>query len=77
MNTNHTKLIAIEKIEKYFLEKYIVPNYFLPEHLGVEQDEIDEFKEFVIKWACSGELNEIMAELLENFRNNKINENKS
>jgi hypothetical protein len=54
--------------EEKFLAKYIVPNYYLPQHLGVMPSEIEGFKDFVIKWGMSGEMNVIMKELLENFR---------
>jgi hypothetical protein len=57
--------------EEKFLAKYIVPNYYLPEHLedwGVMPSEIEGFKDFVIKWGRTGEMNIIMRELLEHWR---------
>eukprot|EP01052_Picozoa_sp_SAG31_P007421 SAG31_NODE_354_length_17223_cov_18.708771_7_plen_117_part_00 len=55
-------------VQKKFLEKYIVPNFYLPRHLGVKDSEIMGFKKFVVRWGCSGAMEEIMVELLENFR---------
>ena len=59
----------LETHEWWFTEKYIVPNWFLPKHLGVKDHEVDGFKKFVSDWACrTGEVNEIMEELLHNYR---------
>ena len=55
--------------------KYIIPNYYLPEHLGLNDDEVDDFKEFVKDWGMSGELQEIMEELRDNFRAQREEEN--
>ena len=55
--------------------KYIIPDYYLPEHLGLNDDEVDDFKEFVKDWAMSGELNEIMEELRDTFRALREEEN--
>jgi hypothetical protein len=60
-----------DDIEDAFLAKYIVPNYFLPEHLGVKDEEVEAFKKYVLGWACMGECNDIMKDLLVNFRANE------
>ncbi len=60
-----------DKVDINFLKKYIVPNWYLPEHLGVEEEEVEDFKDFVRDWATGGwamDLNDTMEELLENFR---------
>ena len=59
--------------DERFLNKYLVPNFFLKEHFisYMEEEWSDDkwydFKEYVNKWACTGELNEIMEELMKNF----------
>eukprot|EP01051_Picozoa_sp_SAG22_P009705 SAG22_NODE_827_length_6957_cov_4.434821_4_plen_146_part_00 len=56
------------EVNEKFLSRYIVPNYFLPEQLGVKPNEVEGFKKYVQGWACSGAVNEIMEEVLANFR---------
>ncbi len=68
-----TKLIedlknANIKNKKTFLDTYIVPNYYTPVQIGLKDDEVEGFKEFIKQWACRGEMCEIMKELIENFR---------
>ena len=68
--------------DKRFLNKYLVPDFFLKEHfisymdMGEEwsDDKWDEFKEFVTKWALTGEMNEIIVELMKNFISEKEDE---
>ncbi len=54
------------KIE--FLKEYIVPNWYKPEDLGVKEEEVEDFKEYVEDWVTMGNMNDIMTELLDNFR---------
>ena len=70
---------ALQKEDnKRFLNKYLVSNLCLlnvlvliKEHFAWAEEWSDDkwydFKEYVIKWACTGELNEIMEELMKNF----------
>ena len=60
-----------DNVDTNFLKKYIVPNWYLPEHLGVKEEEVEDFKEFVRDWATGSwamDLNDTMEELLDNFR---------
>ena len=58
----------------HFLDTYIVPNFYTPEDLGLKDDEVNDFKIFVENWALSGDCNEIMEELIENFREDRQEE---
>jgi len=55
--------------ERSFLNQYLVPNFYEKDHLAKSwsDEKWDKFKEFVMKWACTGEMNEIMEELMVNF----------
>tara|TARA_R110001592_G_scaffold27066_2_gene100687 strand:- start:3867 stop:4073 length:207 start_codon:yes stop_codon:yes gene_type:complete len=55
------------KLEQDFLKKYVVPNFYSQEHLGLNNEEFEEFKDFVTEWGL-GEMNDIIQELLINFR---------
>ena len=59
------------KAELRFLDKYLVPNYFWKQCFERSSEWSDfkwkQFKKYVINWACKGELNEIMEELMDNF----------
>ena len=69
--------------DKRFLNKYLVPNFFLKEHFisYMEEEWSDDkwydFKEYVNKYACTGELNEIMEELMKNFESDYEEEDES
>ena len=57
--------------DKRFLNKYLVPNFFLKEHFEWADEWSDlkwyDFKRYVSKWACAGELNDIMKEIMDNW----------
>tara|TARA_R100001460_G_scaffold32552_2_gene63888 strand:+ start:46 stop:570 length:525 start_codon:yes stop_codon:yes gene_type:complete len=61
-----------DNFEGKFLKKYIVPNWYEPKQLGVKEQEVEDFKDYVMSWACMGCCEDIMEELLENFRKENL-----
>ena len=58
---------ASDVIDEIFRERYICANYFIPEHIGLERDEAEPFKEYLSSIADNGVFNDKMGEYVEDF----------
>ncbi len=60
-----------KKCEEAFIEKYIIGNWFEPKDLGLAEDEVMPFKEYLSMLACNGYFNVMMKQHMEVFRQGK------